>query len=78
LRFGGRGELVLSSFKISIQTWRSANEHESRPEIRVWCRGKGSKSLSSFKSELRLGVLGKDMIQDLKLGFGIGWGRKDV
>jgi hypothetical protein len=39
--------------------------------------GKEGRVLAASRSELRLGVLGKDMIQDLKLGFGIGWGRKD-
>jgi small nuclear ribonucleoprotein (snRNP)-like protein len=38
--------------------------------------GKEGKVLAISRSELRLGVLGKDMLQDLKLGLGIWWGRK--
>jgi hypothetical protein len=40
-------------------------------------RGKEGRVITVSRSELRPGVLGKDMIQDLKLGFGIGWGRKN-
>jgi hypothetical protein len=38
--------------------------------------GKEGRVLAVSISELRLGVLGKDMLQDLKLGLGIGWGRQ--
>jgi hypothetical protein len=39
--------------------------------------GKVGRVLAVSRSELRLGVLLKDMNQDLKFGFGLGWGRKD-